>query len=77
MGNVIEFDNMQFTEQMWNALAIDELDPLLLNQYPFVYEGMTVGEYFREKEYYGANYSKVLSGEYIPLWKQCERSIVQ
>lgn len=49
--------------------TIDDWDPRLL-EYPFVRNGMTVEEYHREKKYYGDNYDKVLSGEYIPLWKQ-------
>ena len=70
MSKIIEFDSMQFSEQKWNALAVNELDPILLNQYPFVHEGMSVGEYFEEKKYYGENYEKVLKGEYVPLWQQ-------
>ena len=75
MNKTIEFENMTFTELQWKSLAINILDPLLLNQYPFVYDGMTVEEYFKEKQYYGENYSNVLSGKYVPLWKQKETTM--
>lgn len=70
MSSVIEFEGMSFSEEQWNAIAKDNLDAILLNQYPFVHDGMTVGEYFTEKKYYAENYEKVLSGDYTPLWKQ-------
>ena len=31
---------------------------------------MTEEAYFEEKKYYGENFDKVMSGEYMPLWKQ-------
>lgn len=73
MSNVIEFDDMLFSEEQWNANAKDNLDTVLLNQYPFIHDGMTVGEYFIEKKYYAENYKKVLDGNYTPLWTQQEK----
>ena len=49
--------------------TIDNWDARLL-EYPFVYKGMTEEAYFEEKKYYGENFDKVMSGEYMPLWKQ-------
>ena len=71
MSKMICIDGCEFelSEAEYNAPATI-LDPILLNQYPFVHEGMSVGEYFEEKKYYGENYEKVLKGEYVPLWKQ-------
>lgn len=72
MGKIIEFDDILFKEETWNAKAVEKLDPLLFDQYPFVREDMTVGEYFTEKKYYIENHDKFLKGEYTPLWKQAE-----
>lgn len=49
--------------------TIDKWDFRLL-EYPFVYEGMTVEEYNKEKEYWGSHLKEVKDGTYVPLWKQ-------
>lgn len=71
MSNTVEIGGV-----MWDADSIKQplstLDPIVYNQYPFVREGMTIEEYLREKEYYGKNYSKVVNGTYLPMWKQVD-----
>ena len=52
-----------------NENTIDDWDYRLL-EYPFVYEGMTVEEYHKEKEYRGNHLKEVRDGTYLPLWKQ-------
>lgn len=52
-----------------NENTIDDWDYRLL-EYPFVYEGMTVEEYHKEKEYWGSQLKEVRDGTYLPLWKQ-------
>lgn len=52
-----------------NENTIDDWDYRLL-EYPFVYEGMTVEEYHKEKEYWGSRLKEVRDGTYLPLWKQ-------
>lgn len=71
MSKKVMIDGCEFelSEEEYNAPATT-LDSILLNQYPFVHEGMSVGEYYEEKKYYGENYDKVLNGEYVPLWQQ-------
>ena len=49
--------------------TIDDWDARLL-EYPFVYKGMTVEEYEKEKEYWGKHLEDVKNGTYSPLWKQ-------
>ncbi len=66
---LIDGQEFELSEEEYNA-PVTTLNPILLNQYPFVHEGMSVGEYFEEKKYYGENYEKVLKGEYVPLWQQ-------
>lgn len=52
--------------------TIDSLDPIML-EYPFVREGMTIDEYYEEKEYYiNQSVDDLKNGRYIPLWKQTE-----
>lgn len=52
-----------------NENTIDDWDYRLL-EYPFVYEGMTVEEYHKEKEYWGSHLKEARDGTYLPLWKQ-------
>ena len=52
-----------------NENTIDDGAYRLL-EYPFVYEGMTVEEYHKEKEYWGSHLKEVRDGTYLPLWKQ-------
>lgn len=49
--------------------TIDDWDARLL-EYPFVFAGMTVEEYHKEKEYWGNHLKEVKEGTYLPLWKQ-------
>ena len=49
--------------------TVEDLDPRL-REYPFVYKGMTIEEYDKEKEYYGKHWSEVHEGKYKPLWVQ-------
>ena len=70
MEKIFEFEHMEFTEKEWNKLAENVLDPILLNQYPFVHPGMTVGDYFIEKKYREEHYENPRT--YKPLWKQEE-----
>ncbi len=50
--------------------TIDGLDPIML-EYPFVRQGMTLVEYYNEKEYYfKQKIEDIKSRKYIPLWKQ-------
>lgn len=51
--------------------VIDNWDPVML-EYPFVRKGMTLREYFEEKEYYYQHREEVKTGKYEPLWKQRE-----
>ena len=52
--------------------TIESLDPKMLD-YPFVREGMTIDEYFEEKEYYFKQpMEEFKSQRYKPLWKQRE-----
>ena len=57
-----------------NDLIHDVLDPIML-EYPFVRDGMTVGEYIEEKIYYGEHFQEYRRGKYKPLWKQREETI--
>ena len=42
-----------------------------MKEYPFWREGMSADEYEREREYYQKNFEDlVITGKYIPLWKQ-------
>lgn len=63
---------LEISEEEYYADATEILGPFVLNQKPYVHEGMTVGEYYKEKEYYRDNWNKVLDGTYVPLWKQKE-----
>jgi len=74
MNNTIHVGDITITKEFGEKLAVDELDHLLLNGYPFVKRDMTVLEYILEKKYYGENYSNVLDGTYVPLWKQKKHS---
>ncbi|MCM1190524.1 MAG: hypothetical protein NC541_14670 [bacterium] len=49
--------------------VIDNWSPLML-EYPFVRKGMTLREYFQEKDYYNQHRQEVKDGTYLPLWKQ-------
>ncbi|MCR5775475.1 MAG: hypothetical protein K6G42_10365 [Lachnospiraceae bacterium] len=52
--------------------TIDSLDPVMCD-YPFVREGMTLDEYYEEKEYYiKQSVDDLKKGRYVPLWKQRE-----
>lgn len=50
--------------------VIDNWDPILLEGYPFIREGMTRKEYEEEKEYWGKHLKDYKNGTYTPLWKQ-------
>ena len=52
MSELFEYDGLYYTKEQCEEIASEVLDPILLNQYPFVFEGMTVGEYLEEKKYY-------------------------
>jgi len=41
-----------------------------LKEAPYYYPGMTPEEYEIEREYYYQNWNLVLSGKYVPLWRQ-------
>ena len=43
-----------------------------LKEAPYWRDGMTPEEYEVEREYLMKNYHLMLSGEYLPLWKQRE-----
>ena len=49
--------------------TIDNFHPNLL-EYPFVRQGMTVKEYWEERNYWGSHLNEVKAGTYEPLWKQ-------
>ena len=50
--------------------TIESLDPIML-EYPFVREGMSLEEYYEEKEYYFKQTAEDLMNErYVPLWEQ-------
>ena len=70
MYNGIE---QEIPEEKYYADVEEELGPFVINQKPYVHEGMTVGEYYEEREYYRNNWDKVLDGTYVPLWKQKEQ----
>ena len=57
---------------MANNETIDNWDARLL-EYPFIYEGMTVEEYNKEKAYWGSHLEEVRAGTYLPLWKQNQK----
>ena len=44
-----------------------------LKEEPFWREGMTPEEYEEERDYLIHNYHLLMSGEYVPLWKQREQ----
>lgn len=50
-------------------LSVDEM-PTGLKEYPFVYDGMSIEEYCKERNYYADNWTDVRKGTYVPLWKQ-------
>ena len=39
-------------------------------EYPFVYKGMSIEEYWIERVYHGHHLEEVANGTYRPLWKQ-------
>lgn len=41
-----------------------------VEEQPFYYKGMTMGEYKTELEYLNQNLSSFYDGSYMPLWKQ-------
>ena len=49
--------------------SVDDM-PTGLKEYPFVYDGMSIEKYCEERNYYATHWSDVLSGKYIPIWKQ-------
>jgi hypothetical protein len=63
-------EEVEMPEEEYYAEVHTVLDPIILDQKPFVHAGMTVGEFFEELEYYKNNWDKVLDHTYIPLWKQ-------
>lgn len=68
---------IEIPEEKYYAEVHEALDPILLNQKPYVHQGMTVGEYYEEREYYRNNWDKVRDRTYVPLWKQREQGIKQ
>lgn len=70
MSELFEYDGLYYTKEQCEEIASEVLDPILLNQYPFVFEGMTVGEYLEEKKYYLNHCKEVRNRTYKPLWKQ-------
>lgn len=61
---------LEIPEEEYYADAKEVLGPFVINQKPYVHEGMTVGEYYEEREYYRNNWDKVRNRTYVPLWKQ-------
>lgn len=41
--------------------------PYISLEYPFLYKGMTIDEYWRERAYYS---TQIKNPDYRPLWKQ-------
>ena len=42
-----------------------------MKENPFYYDGISVDEYEKEREYYFSNFKTlVMEGKYKPLWKQ-------
>lgn len=72
MSELFEYDGALYTKEQCDKKASEFFDPILLNQYPFVFEGMTVREYLEEKKYYLNHYKEVRNLTYKPLWKQKE-----
>lgn len=52
---------------------IDNWNPILLNGYPFIREGMTAREYLEERDYWGLHMKEYHNGTYKPLWQQREK----
>ena len=48
----------------------EKLQNVWFFEYPFVHEGMTVGEFEDELYYLGTHQKEYREGTYIPLWKQ-------
>ncbi len=50
--------------------TVDDM-PGGMREYPFIYPGMSIEEYCKERNYYYENWPhKVHEGTYEPLWKQ-------
>lgn len=45
-----------------------------LMEAPYWRNGMTPEEYDEEREYFAKNFKQYMDGEYMPLWKQREKS---
>lgn len=39
-------------------------------EYPFYHDGMTIDEWYEERDYYANHMDDVKKGKYKPLWKQ-------
>lgn len=39
-------------------------------EYPFIYKGMSVEDYWKERVYYGTHWDDIRKGTYEPMWKQ-------
>ena len=50
MSELFEYDGLYYTKEQCEEIASEVLDPILLNQYPFVFEGMTGRRIFRRKK---------------------------
>lgn len=72
MSEMFEYDGVQYSKEQCEKKASEFFDPILLNQYPFVHEGMTVRDYLEEKQYYLNHCKEVRNLTYKPLWKQKE-----
>lgn len=44
--------------------------PFCSREYPFVYKGMSIEEYWIERVYHGQHAKEVVDGTYRPLWQQ-------
>lgn len=54
---------------MAEVKTVEQLPPTYW-EYPFLYKGMSIEEYEKEREYHGTHMKEVHSGVYKPLWKQ-------
>lgn len=48
MNDTLEIDGVLWTKEILEQ-PVTVWDPIMLNQYPFVHDGMTIGEYLEEK----------------------------
>lgn len=48
----------------------EQIGNISMLEYPFVYPGITYGEYWKERDYFIHHYEDYKKGTYVPLWKQ-------